>query len=141
MRASHISTSHLARRVRDVGRRSKRAIRSRSTSTSQRQNTPTVSRLSGTHTSRSPVSRSLVSSSPCSMPMGDTMRQNSRDLGRRVAAARRAANLTQVELAAKLNWPNDTLINYENGRRPLSLARLAPIHHALDLPPPAPLLH
>jgi transcriptional regulator with XRE-family HTH domain len=66
--------------------------------------------------------------------------ENTRALGRRVATARRAANLTQVELAAKLNWPSDTLINYENGRRALSLERLIAIANALDLPPAVLLL-
>jgi transcriptional regulator with XRE-family HTH domain len=72
--------------------------------------------------------------------MNDTTREHARALGRRVAAARRAANLTQVELAAKLNWPSDTLINYENGRRSLSLERLIAIANALELPPAALLL-
>jgi transcriptional regulator with XRE-family HTH domain len=72
--------------------------------------------------------------------MPDTSREHGRALGRRVAAARRAANLTQVELAVKLNWPSDTLINYENGRRALSLERLITIANALNLPPAALLL-
>jgi transcriptional regulator with XRE-family HTH domain len=72
--------------------------------------------------------------------MNDTTREHARALGRRVAAVRRAANLTQVELAAKLNWPSDTLINYENGRRSFSLERLIAIANALELPPAALLL-
>ena len=56
-------------------------------------------------------------------------------VGRRIAAARRAAGLTQAELAAKLNWPRDTLIHYEHGRRAIAIDRLATISTALNLPP------
>jgi transcriptional regulator with XRE-family HTH domain len=72
--------------------------------------------------------------------MHNTTKEHARALGRRVAAARRAANLTQVELAAKLAWPTDTLINYENGRRSLSLERLIAVATALHLSPAALLL-
>jgi len=63
-----------------------------------------------------------------------------RTLGRRIAEARRAANLTQVELAAKLQWPVDTIINYENGRRALTVERLTTIAAALGKPAAALLL-
>jgi transcriptional regulator with XRE-family HTH domain len=57
-----------------------------------------------------------------------------RALGRRIAEARRAANLTQVELAAKLEWPVDTIINYENGRRAITVERLTTIAAVLGRP-------
>jgi len=63
-----------------------------------------------------------------------------RALGRRIAEARRTANLTQVELAAKLHWPVDTIINYENGRRALTVERLTTIAGALEMPAAALLL-
>jgi transcriptional regulator with XRE-family HTH domain len=58
-----------------------------------------------------------------------------RTAGRRIAAARRAAGLTQAELATKLNWPRDTLIHYEHGRRAIAVDRLATLAAALDIPP------
>ena len=72
--------------------------------------------------------------------MPDMIREYARVLGRRIATARRAANLTQVELAAKLDWPSDTLINYENGRRALTVDRLIALALALDLHPAGLLL-
>lgn len=60
-----------------------------------------------------------------------------RTVGRRIADARRAAGLTQAELADRLNWPRDTLIHYEHGRRALALDRLAAIAAALNLHPAA----
>jgi transcriptional regulator with XRE-family HTH domain len=56
-------------------------------------------------------------------------------VGRRIAAARRAAGLTQAELAARLDWPRDTLIHYEHGRRAIAVDRLAVIAAALDVSP------
>jgi transcriptional regulator with XRE-family HTH domain len=63
---------------------------------------------------------------------GDTL---NRTAGRRIAAARRAAGLTQAELAAKLDWPRDTLIHYEHGRRAIAVDRLAMIAAALNILP------
>jgi transcriptional regulator with XRE-family HTH domain len=57
-----------------------------------------------------------------------------RTVGRRIAAARRAAGLTQAELAARLDWPRDTLIHYEHGRRAIAVDRLAMIAAALNIP-------
>jgi len=58
-----------------------------------------------------------------------------RTVGRRIAAARRGAGLTQAELAARLDWPRDTLIHYEHGRRAIAVDRLAAIAAALNIPP------
>ena len=58
-----------------------------------------------------------------------------RTVGRRIAAARRAAILTQADLAAWLDWPPDTLIHYEHGRRAIAVDRLAVIAAALNIPP------
>jgi len=58
-----------------------------------------------------------------------------RTVGRRIAAVRRAAGLTQAELTARLDWPRDTLIHYEQGRRAIAVDRLAVIAAALSLPP------
>lgn len=58
-----------------------------------------------------------------------------RGVGQRIAAARRAARLTQAELAARAGWPRDTLINVEHGRRPITVERLAQVAAALGLPP------
>jgi transcriptional regulator with XRE-family HTH domain len=55
-------------------------------------------------------------------------------VGRRIAAARRSARLTQAQLAAKLDWPRDTLIHYENGRRAIAVDRIEQIAAALGIP-------
>ena len=55
-------------------------------------------------------------------------------VGRRIAAARRRAGLTQAELAQRLGWPRDTLIHFEHGRRALTVDRLKAIANALRLP-------
>lgn len=67
--------------------------------------------------------------------MTDAAASSARQIGRRIAAARRAAGLTQAELAQRLDWPRDTLIHYEHGRRALSIERLLAIAHALTLHP------
>ena len=56
-------------------------------------------------------------------------------VGRRIAAVRRAALLTQEQLAQRLGWPRDTLIHYEHGRRALAVDRLAEIAAALGVHP------
>jgi transcriptional regulator with XRE-family HTH domain len=58
-----------------------------------------------------------------------------RTVGRRIAAARRAAGLTQAELAARLDMPRDTLIHYEHGRRAIAVDRLAVIAAGLNILP------
>jgi len=67
------------------------------------------------------------------------MRSNDTSLnhtvGRRIAAARRAAKLTQAQLAARLHWPRDTLIHYENGRRAIAVDRVEQIATALGISP------
>lgn len=60
---------------------------------------------------------------------------SAREIGRRIAAARRAVGLTQAELAQRLDWPRDTLIHYEHGRRALALHRLVSIAEALAIHP------
>lgn len=67
--------------------------------------------------------------------MSDPSESHTRRLGRRIAAARRAAGLTQAELAQQLNWPRDTLIHYEHGRRALAVDRLITIANTLALHP------
>ena len=54
-------------------------------------------------------------------------------IGKRIRALRRAIGLTAVTLAQRLDWPMATLINYEYGRRPLTVERLAAIADALDV--------
>lgn len=58
-----------------------------------------------------------------------------RAVGQRIAHARRAAGLTQAELAERLGCPTTTLIHYEHGRRGITVERLSAIATALDLPP------
>ena len=58
-----------------------------------------------------------------------------RTVGQQIARARRAAGLSQAELAARLGWPRDTLIHYEHGRRAIAVDRVAAIAQALDVPP------
>ena len=70
----------------------------------------------------------------------DRPRSMSRVVGQRIAAARRAAGLSQRELAARLEWSRDTLINYEYGRRAIDVDRLVLIAAALDRHPATLLL-
>lgn len=67
--------------------------------------------------------------------MSSTNLSLNQTVGRRIAAVRRAARLTQVQLAAKLDWPRDRLIHYENGRRSIAIDRVEQIAAALDVPP------
>jgi transcriptional regulator with XRE-family HTH domain len=62
---------------------------------------------------------------------------HSREVGQRIAAARQRRGLSIRELALLLGWPRDTLVNFELGRRPITLERLHAIAVALDLPPVA----
>jgi transcriptional regulator with XRE-family HTH domain len=62
-------------------------------------------------------------------------------VGRRIAAARRSARLTQAQLAAKLDWPRDTLIHYEHGRRAIAIDRIEQIATALNIPPASLLIN
>jgi transcriptional regulator with XRE-family HTH domain len=55
----------------------------------------------------------------------------SRRVGRRIAAARQRVGLSVRELADKLGWPRDTLVNYELGRRAITIERLDQIAAAL----------
>src|SRR5690349_14683314 len=67
--------------------------------------------------------------------MAETHTAENRAAGRRIAEARRAAHLTQAELASRIGWPRDTLINIEHGRRPITVERLIQVAAALGLPP------
>jgi transcriptional regulator with XRE-family HTH domain len=58
-----------------------------------------------------------------------------RAVGQRIARVRRAAGLTQVELAARIECSTDALVHYERGRRSITVERLSAIATALDLPP------
>jgi transcriptional regulator with XRE-family HTH domain len=58
-------------------------------------------------------------------------------VGRRVGAIRRERGLTLRQLADLLGWPQDTLVNYEYGRRPLTVERLVDLSLALGCPPAA----
>ena len=64
----------------------------------------------------------------------------SRIVGQRIAAARRAVGLSQRELAERLGWPRDTLINFEYGRRAIDVDRLVAIARALGHHPATLLL-
>ena len=46
---------------------------------------------------------------------------------------RRAANLTQDQLAAKLNWHQSTIATIENGQRRVSLLEFIRLAEALDI--------
>lgn len=61
-------------------------------------------------------------------------------VGARIRALRRLRGMSAQELADALDWPLDTLVNYEYGRRPLQLDRLAALATALAVPPAALLI-
>jgi len=58
-------------------------------------------------------------------------------VGARIRALRRTRGMSAQELADALHWPLDTLVNYEYGRRPLPLDRLAALATVLAVPPAA----
>jgi transcriptional regulator with XRE-family HTH domain len=58
-----------------------------------------------------------------------------RAIGRRIAAARLAAGLTQRELAERMGWPRFSLINLELGRRGTTTDKLDAVAAALEVPP------
>lgn len=60
---------------------------------------------------------------------------DSKQIGKRIAAVRQAMALSQRELAHRVGWPRDTLINYEHGRRALTVERLTQVARALDVHP------
>jgi transcriptional regulator with XRE-family HTH domain len=61
-------------------------------------------------------------------------------VGKRIRALRRTRGISAQELADMLHWPLDTLVNYEYGRRPLQIDRLAALGSALGVPPAALLI-
>lgn len=61
-------------------------------------------------------------------------------VGERIRVLRRARAMSAQELADALGWPLDTLVNYEYGRRPIPLDRLAAVAEALAVPPAALLI-
>jgi transcriptional regulator with XRE-family HTH domain len=69
--------------------------------------------------------------------MTESQQSETRAVGRRIAAARRRAGLTQAAFAERLGWPRDTLIHFEHGRRALTVDRLKAVAAALGLPPAA----
>lgn len=58
---------------------------------------------------------------------------SSRELGRRIGAARRGAGLTQVDIAERLSMARTTLVAIEKGERPLSNAELVRLAAALGV--------
>jgi transcriptional regulator with XRE-family HTH domain len=74
-----------------------------------------------------------VSNLDSSIQMYNAVPLNQR-VGRRMAAFRRRAKLTQAEMAARIGWSRDSYANYEYGRHRLALDRLAQIAQALGVP-------
>lgn len=64
-----------------------------------------------------------------------TPHAQSRVVGQRIAAVRQQAGLSIKDLAHRIGWPRDTLVNYELGRRAITMERLAAIAAALDVSP------
>lgn len=63
-----------------------------------------------------------------------SLHEQSRVVGQRIAAARQRAGLSTRDLAERIGWPRDTLVNYELGRRAITIERLQVIADALRLP-------
>ena len=61
-------------------------------------------------------------------------------VGARIRAVRQARGLSAPALSTLLQWPLDTLLNYEYGRRPIQLDRLERIAAALKVAPSALLI-
>ena len=65
------------------------------------------------------------------------MRSNPAEIGERIKAARRAANLSQTELAKRLDKTMRTIQKYESGEIEPSIAMINAIAKVLDVSPPA----
>jgi transcriptional regulator with XRE-family HTH domain len=63
--------------------------------------------------------------------------EQSYTVGQRIARLRQRAGMSSRELAERLGWPRDTLVNYELGRRAITIERLMQIADALTVPPAA----
>jgi transcriptional regulator with XRE-family HTH domain len=61
----------------------------------------------------------------------------SRTIGRRIADARKQRGLSGQLLAERLGWARETLVNFELGRRAITVERLMAIAAALELHPAA----
>ncbi|MFV9507867.1 MAG: helix-turn-helix domain-containing protein [Oscillochloridaceae bacterium umkhey_bin13] len=59
----------------------------------------------------------------------------SRMIGRRIAEARKRTGFSAQHLADKLGWSRETLVNFELGRRAITVERLSAIAAALNLHP------
>jgi len=66
--------------------------------------------------------------------------QHSRQVGQRIARLRQQQRLSTRELAQRLGWPRDTLVNFEHGRRAITVERLEAIAQALGVPAAALLI-
>ena len=63
------------------------------------------------------------------------MRSNPAEIGERIKAARRAANLSQTELAKRLDKTMRTIQKYESGEIEPSIAMINAIAKVLDVSP------
>lgn len=61
------------------------------------------------------------------------LHERSRTVGQRIATARQRASLSIRDLADRIGWPRDTLVNYELGRRAITIERLDQIAEALGI--------
>jgi transcriptional regulator with XRE-family HTH domain len=61
------------------------------------------------------------------------LHEQSRSVGQRIAAARQRGGLSIRDLADRIGWPRDTLVNYELGRRAITIERLDQIAEALGV--------
>jgi transcriptional regulator with XRE-family HTH domain len=61
--------------------------------------------------------------------------EESRTIGRRIAEARKRVGFSAQLLADKLGWSRETLVNFELGRRAITVERLSVIAAALNLHP------
>lgn len=63
-----------------------------------------------------------------------TRHEQSRAVGQRIAAVRQRAGLSARELAERIGWSRDTLVNYELGRRAITIEILDQIAAVLGVP-------
>jgi transcriptional regulator with XRE-family HTH domain len=66
--------------------------------------------------------------------------EQSKAVGQRIAIVRQRTGLSIRDLADRIGWPRDTLVNYELGRRAITIERLEQIAQALGVPPAALLI-
>ena len=91
---------------------------------------------SGWQRTRAPAARSILTITITHTPLAVNIKDESffKEMGTRIALARKERNITQVQLAATLGIAQQTLAHYEGGRLRLPASLLPALAQELQLP-------